>query len=160
MSQADAECAILACCGSKTWAHEMAARRPIHDEATLLIACDEICATLGPSDWLETFRSHPRIGDSRLPKSPPSQSAAWSATEQREIATGSDFTKAALEQGNRDYEKRFNHMFIVSATGKSAAEILQILLLRLQNDPDTEFKETAQQQRQITHIRLRKWLTS
>ena len=160
MPQEDAENEILACCGSKAWAHVMAARRPIHDEATLLIACDEVCGALDQSDWLEAFRSHPRIGDSHAPESTPAQSAKWSAAEQQNFATGNDFTKAALARGNRDYEQRFQHIFIVCATGKSAPEILKILLHRLRNDPDTELKEAAEQQRQITHIRLKKWLTS
>jgi len=46
----------------------------------------------------------------------------------------------------------------VFATGKSAAEILEILRRRLTNDAETELREAAEQQRQITQIRLRKWL--
>jgi 2-oxo-4-hydroxy-4-carboxy-5-ureidoimidazoline decarboxylase len=36
--------------------------------------------------------------------------------------------------------------------------MLSILQQRLSNDPATELKEAAEQQRQITQIRLRKWL--
>jgi 2-oxo-4-hydroxy-4-carboxy--5-ureidoimidazoline (OHCU) decarboxylase len=46
----------------------------------------------------------------------------------------------------------------VCATGKSAAEVLQILERRLQNDAATELREAAEQQRQIIQIRLKKWL--
>jgi 2-oxo-4-hydroxy-4-carboxy-5-ureidoimidazoline decarboxylase len=46
----------------------------------------------------------------------------------------------------------------VCATGKSPAEILKILWRRLENDEHTELQEAAEQQRQITQIRLRKWL--
>jgi 2-oxo-4-hydroxy-4-carboxy-5-ureidoimidazoline decarboxylase len=46
----------------------------------------------------------------------------------------------------------------VCATGKSAPEILEILRRRLKNDAETELLEAAEQQRQITEIRLRKWL--
>jgi 2-oxo-4-hydroxy-4-carboxy-5-ureidoimidazoline decarboxylase len=63
-----------------------------------------------------------------------------------------------LADANREYECRFNRIFIVCATGKSAPEILGILRRRLQNDPETELQEAAEQQRQITAIRLRKWI--
>ena len=38
-------------------------------------------------------------------------------------------------------------------------EILEILRRRLQNDPDKELRDAAEQQRQITRIRLTKWLS-
>ena len=68
--------------------------------------------------------------------------------------------KAALADANRQYEQRFKRTFIVCATGKSGPEILEILLRRLNNDAETELHEAAEQQRQITEIRLRKWLQS
>ncbi len=151
---------ILPCCGSKAWAREMAARRPILDEASLLAACDESWRNLPQSDWLEAFRSHPRIGDSHAPASAPVQSAVWSGEEQRKAAPADDRVKAALAAGNRAYEQKFNRIFIVCATGKSAPEILAILERRLRNDAATELREAAEQQRQIAHLRLKKWLLS
>ena len=66
--------------------------------------------------------------------------------------------KLALAEGNRRYEARFGRIFIVCASGKSAAEILGILESRMTNDPNTELHEAAEQQRQITQLRLRRWL--
>ena len=66
--------------------------------------------------------------------------------------------KIALADANREYERRFDRIFIVCATGKSAPEILEILRRRLKNDAETELHEAAEQQRQITEIRLKKWL--
>jgi len=66
--------------------------------------------------------------------------------------------KRALMEANREYERRFDRIFIVCATGKSAPEILEILRRRLNNDAETELHEGAEQQRQITQIRLKKWL--
>jgi OHCU decarboxylase len=149
---------ILPCCGSKAWAHEMAARRPILDEASLLAACDDVWTNLPQSDWLEAFRSHPRIGDSHALASAPVRSAVWSGEEQRKTAPADDRVKAALAAGNRAYEQKFNRIFIVCATGKSAPEILAILERRLRNDETTELLEAAEQQRQIAHLRLKKWL--
>jgi 2-oxo-4-hydroxy-4-carboxy-5-ureidoimidazoline decarboxylase len=149
---------ILPCCGSRAWADGMVARRPLADQATLLAASDDIWRGLTESDWLEAFRSHPRIGESRAPKAASQQSAAWSEQEQRNFANAVDSARISLAEGNREYEHRFNRIFIVCATGKSPVEILEILQRRLNNDEHTELQEAAEQQRQITQIRLRKWL--
>jgi OHCU decarboxylase len=151
---------ILPCCGSKAWALGMSARRPLLDEPVLLAACDEVWKGLAESDWLEAFRSHPRIGDSHSPSAAPPQSAAWSGEEQRKVGAAGEDIKLALAEGNRAYEQRFNRIFIVCASGKSAPEILEILRRRLSNDEATELREAAEQQRQIAHLRLRKWLSS
>jgi len=154
---------ILPCCGSKAWAERMAARRPLADEAALFAASNETWRSLPRSDWMEAFQSHPRIGESR-PSQPPTaesqsvRSVAWSTQEQRDVTDAKAAVKKALADANREYERRFNRVFIVCATGKSAAEILEILLRRLKNDAETELHEAAEQQRQITEIRLRKWL--
>lgn len=149
---------ILPCCGSKAWAYRMAARRPIVDETTLLTACDQVWKSLAESDWMEAFHSHPRIGESPSATGP-TQPAGWSVEEQRSLGAASDDVKVALAEGNRDYEQRFNRIFIVCATGKSALEILEILRRRLRNEQTTELHEAAEQQRLITHLRLKKWLS-
>ncbi len=164
---------ILPCCGSRAWVDGMVARRPLKDEATVLAASDEIWRSLTEADWLEAFRSHPRIGESsigesridesridesRLPKAARPQSAAWSEQEQRNVANANDAARTALAEGNRLYERKFNRIFIVCATDKSPVEILKILQGRLENDEQSELREAAEQQRQIMQIRLRKWL--
>jgi 2-oxo-4-hydroxy-4-carboxy--5-ureidoimidazoline (OHCU) decarboxylase len=64
-----------------------------------------------------------------------------------------------IATGNVKYEEQFGFSFIVCATGKSAEEMLISLNSRLGNDRATELREAAEQQRQITQIRLRKWVT-
>ena len=154
----EAAAEILACCGSRAWAQAMASRRPIPSESALLAVADEIWRGVSEADWMEAFRSHPRIGESRAERPAGANSAAWSAQEQSRVAASEDAVKAALADGNREYEKRFGHIFIVCATGKSAEEILGILRRRLENDAATELREAAEQQRQITQIRLKRWL--
>jgi OHCU decarboxylase len=155
---AEAADEILPCCGSRAWAHGMAARRPLPDEAALLAKSDEVWRSLSESDWLEAFRSHPRIGESRTPNALLQRSAAWSEQEQSNVADAGDSVKIALAEANRAYELKFDRIFIVCATGKSPEEILQSLQRRLRNDEPTELLEAAEQQRQITQLRLRKWL--
>ena len=149
---------ILPCCGAKAWANGMARRRPFSEETTLLAASDEIWRNLAEADWMDAFRSHPRIGESRPPQSAAAQSVTWSKQEQQSVTTAGDAVKIGLAEANREYERRFGHIFIVCATGKSGPEILEILRRRLENDKQTELREAAEQQRQIMHIRLRKWL--
>ena len=151
---------ILACCGSTAWAQAVTKRRPLVDEATLIAVSDEVWAKLGAQDWKEAFAKHPRIGERKAPQLATARSAAWSAQEQQKVATAVESVQLALAERNREYEKRFNNMFIVCATGKSAPEILEILRRRLSNDEATELREAAEEQRKITNLRLKKWLSA
>jgi 2-oxo-4-hydroxy-4-carboxy-5-ureidoimidazoline decarboxylase len=63
-------------------------------------------------------------------------------------------TRAALALGNRAYEERFGHVFLVCATGKTAGEMLGALRDRLANDPATELRIAAGEQAKITRLRL------
>jgi len=154
---------ILPCCGSRAWARAMVSRRPITAEAMLLSAADETWRALSHDDWMEAFRSHPRIGESRpegqnTTSEMDSRSGLWSAREQSGVAQSADSVREALAEANRAYESRFGRTFIVCASGKEAREILKILRRRLQNDASTELQEAAEEQRQITQIRLKRWL--
>ncbi|MFZ0954812.1 MAG: 2-oxo-4-hydroxy-4-carboxy-5-ureidoimidazoline decarboxylase [Candidatus Sulfotelmatobacter sp.] len=153
----EAENEILPCCGSIAWAKGVANRRRVENEAALLAASDEIWRSLCEADWLQAFGSHPRIGES-VTHASTDKSGAWPAQEQQKVADAADAVKIALAEGNREYERRFQHIFIVCATGKTASEILAILRRRLHNDAATELREAAEQQRLITQIRLKKWL--
>jgi 2-oxo-4-hydroxy-4-carboxy-5-ureidoimidazoline decarboxylase len=136
----------------------LAATKPINDESDLIAASDEIWNRLGVQDWMEAFSKHPRIGESKAPQSASAQSAAWSAQEQQNVATAGDAIQLALAEANREYENKFGRVYIACATGKSAAELLDILQRRLSNDDATELREAAEEQRKITNIRLKKWL--
>ena len=69
-----------------------------------------------------------------------------------------DETMAALAQGNRRYEARFGHVFLISAEGRTAAEVLAALRERIDNDPETELELAAREQRKITRLRLERML--
>jgi 2-oxo-4-hydroxy-4-carboxy-5-ureidoimidazoline decarboxylase len=158
LSLNDAARELLPCCGSNAWAAAMASKRPMNEEAALLAASDEIWRGLSEADWLEAFRSHPRIGETHTEKSVAAQSSAWSEQEQQKAAAADEAVKSALKWGNREYEQKFGRIFIVCATGKSASEILEILRRRLHNDDATELRQAVEEQRKIMHIRMKKWL--
>jgi 2-oxo-4-hydroxy-4-carboxy-5-ureidoimidazoline decarboxylase len=136
----------------------MASERPIQDEVSLLATSDVVWRSLAETDWLEAFRSHPRIGETCAENNGPAQSSAWSAQEQQKAATGDEAVKMALMWGNREYEQKFGRIFIVCATGISAGEILEILRRRLHNDEATELRQAAEEQRKIMHLRLKNWI--
>ena len=136
----------------------MATRRPLADDVSLLAVSDETWRSLGDAAWDEAFRSHPRIGETRTAQPSHPRSAAWSKVEQQKTALAGEDVKVALAEGNREYERRFNRIFIVCASGKTAPEILEILRRRLQNDPEVELREAVEQQRQIMHLRIKRWL--
>ena len=149
---------ILPCCGSTAWAQRMVTRRPLVDAMSLLAASDETWRSLDDVALEEAFRSHSRIGETRATQSSHARSAAWSALEQQKAALTGDDVKIALAEANQEYERRFNRIFIVCASGKTAPEILDILRRRLQNNPDVELREAMEQQRQIMHLRIKRWL--
>ena len=60
-----AAAAVLPCCGSRAWAAELAARRPIADEAALIAALVRGVAGAAGGGWQEAFDSHPRIGEQK-----------------------------------------------------------------------------------------------
>lgn len=150
--------AILPCNGSQAWAHNLAALRPFHTPFDLTCTADVVWHSLPERDWQQAFDSHPRIGEHHA-KSTTTQSLTWSSAEQS-AAQLTDDTQQQLAAANRAYEAKFNRIFIVCATGKTAAEMLTILQHRLTNDPQPELREAAEQQRQITQLRLRKWLAA
>jgi 2-oxo-4-hydroxy-4-carboxy-5-ureidoimidazoline decarboxylase len=157
---------LLRCCGSTRWAEKMTAARPFVTVDAMMIASDAIWSALDRADWLEAFGAHPKIGtDARLtPRTPalPEREAlaerSWSAQEQAGVASATDDVLDRLAAKNREYEARFGYIFIVCATGKSAAEMLRMLEQRLTHDPDTELRAAAGEQRQITRLRLAKLL--
>jgi len=153
LAEAEALAAFLRCCGSRRWAEAMARARPYGDAPALLAAAERAFAPLQHADWLEAFSHHPRIGDRGA------LAAGWSAAEQSSVDGAAQDVVGALVRANRDYEARFGYIFIVCATGKSAAEMLALLQGRLANGPDAELEIATAEQRKITAIRLKKLLS-
>jgi len=151
--------ALQRCCGATAWAQGMLARRPFTDADQLMQAAEELWAGMTPHDILEAFQHHPRIGDVESLRKKFASTAAWASGEQAGVNQASEAVLQALAEGNRAYEARFGYIFIVCATGKSAAEMLEILQSRLPNPPALELRIAAGEQAKITRIRLEKLLS-
>jgi len=155
---AEAEAELLACCGSRRWAREMAARRPFGGVGALLAAADEVWWSLAPDDWHEAFRAHPRIGERKAAPAQTARAAGWSAQEQSAASSAAAEVAEALAEGNRAYEERFGRVFLICATGLSGADVLGALHARLDNDEETEAGVVAAELRTIALLRLRRVL--
>ena len=156
----DAEAELLTCCGSRAWAGRVAALRPFASEDALFSAADEVWWGLDRDDWLEAFRSHPRIGEKKAEAGQTAREQGWSRGEQAGMDAAEDAPRRALAEGNRAYEARFGHIYLVCATGRSADELLSILTARLDNDAETELRVAAGEQARITRLRLEKLLAA
>ena len=151
MDEDEARAALTRCCGASRWVEGMLRERPLGD--ALLDKAREVWATMERDDVLEAFTHHPRIGaDLAKLREKFAATEAWSAGEQ----SADESTLRALRDGNLAYEARFGHIFIVCATGKSAAEMLSLLEARMDNDPDEELAVAAAEQMKITELRLHK----
>jgi OHCU decarboxylase len=158
MAAEEARAALLACCGSTRWADEVAGLRPFWDVGQLLRIGRRVWVELSPNDWLEAFRAHPRIGESKAEKETGAEARAWSEGEQSRARDAAAGTLDELARANREYEERFGFIYIVCATGRTAEEMLALLRGRLRNDPGAELRVAAEEQWRITELRLKKLL--
>jgi len=155
----DAAKELRQCCGSTKWAEKMSNDRPYSTLDALVTHADQLWWSLSPDDWLEAFRSHPKIGEKKASHKVSAQSSQWSGQEQAGVSSASQDTVDSLESLNRAYEQKFGFIFIICATGKTSEEMLEALQDRLQHDSDTELRLAATEQAKITELRLKKLLT-
>jgi OHCU decarboxylase len=154
LPHSEAERLLLDCCGCARWAAGVSAQRPFADMHALYESAENHWQSLGRDGWLEAFSHHPQIGEMAATGS--ESHRRWSEGEQSGTRVASEDVKTRLARGNREYYDKFGHIFMVCATGKSAEEILALLEQRLQNDPTQELPVAAEQQRQISRLRLQK----
>lgn len=154
---ADARGLLLACCAAGPWAAQLVAGRPYPAMTALLRESDEAVASLTVSQLADALAGHPRIGG-RVPAPAVSRSAGWSRQEQSGMAAADEPTRQAIAELNAAYEERFGHMYLVCATGRTAAELLALLQARLGHDDEAEWRTVRSELQQINRIRLRKLL--
>lgn len=150
-----AKAALLQCCGSEKWARIMMKDFPFPIEQQLIArAADAWYNHCEAKDWLQAFAQHPRIGDVK------SLTDRFAGTEQAGVAKASPELIRELAAANQAYEEKFNFIFIVCATGRSAADMLRLCHDRLQNTYHEELHIAMGEQHKITIIRLKKLLLS
>ncbi|HRH70551.1 MAG TPA: 2-oxo-4-hydroxy-4-carboxy-5-ureidoimidazoline decarboxylase [Flavobacteriales bacterium] len=158
LSEADATAAFTQCCSSPRWVERMVIDRPFESLSEMLEISDRIWEECDIDDYMEAFAGHPRIGDVESLATKYANTKTWAGGEQKGVEGADRAILERLAKGNADYEERFGHIFIVCATGKSAAEMLALLEARMSNDPEHEITVAAEEQNKITRIRLKKLL--
>jgi 2-oxo-4-hydroxy-4-carboxy-5-ureidoimidazoline decarboxylase len=140
---ADAERELRAVCAAPRWARAVAAGRPYRTVAALQAAAE---SALDAADLDEAMAGHPRIGDR--------SAGGRSRSEQSAVATAAADVLTELAEGNRAYEERFGHVYLVCASGRSAEDLLATLRARLHNDPATERGVALRELAAINRLRL------
>ncbi|MFC4050744.1 2-oxo-4-hydroxy-4-carboxy-5-ureidoimidazoline decarboxylase [Actinomadura syzygii] len=140
------EAELSACCASRRWVAAVAGRSyagPADLRAAGAAALDELTW----ADVEEALAAHPRVGG---------RAAGWSRAEQAGMDGAAPDVRAALAAGNRAYEDRFGHVFLIRATGRTADEMLACLRERLGNDTETEHAAVRRELAGIVDLRLAK----
>lgn len=152
----EAQLEFLKCCGSKEWARRVCQARPFSNINELVKESETVWWSLDRRDWLEAFRSHPKIGERKATNVGAAAAEKWSAQEQAGIERASQDTKLMLAELNERYEAKFGFIFIICAAGKGSDEMLASLRERIANDLEDELQNAATEQAKITELRIKK----
>ncbi|GAA1575465.1 MULTISPECIES: 2-oxo-4-hydroxy-4-carboxy-5-ureidoimidazoline decarboxylase [Kribbella] len=148
--------ALAACCDVPRWVDAILAKRPYGEVAALTAVADQVLRELDDDEVDRALQAHPRIGD--RPQGA-STEAAWSRSEQSGVGDDAG-VRQELAEGNRQYEDRFGRVFLICATGLSAAQMLSSLRTRLTHDDATEAAVVHEELRKIALLRLSKVVTA
>ena len=147
---------LRACCAAPAWGAAIIAQRPYAGRDQIRAAADAASRELSWDDVRIGLDAHPRIGERAAGDS---AEASWSRTEQSAAArSADDVTQVQLIEANRAYEERFGHVFLIFASGRTQAEILQAARERLGNDEATERAVVREQLGAIARLRLERVL--
>ena len=146
----DATALVRPCLDVDRWVDAVVDGRPYADLDALTRSATEAAGAFTGQELEAALAHHPRIGQAAQGGS---AEAELSRGEQSGLDVDDDLGRR-LAQGNADYERRFGRIFLIRAAGRSAAEILQALQSRLDNDDATEDRVVGEQLGQIAVVRL------
>ncbi|MEU2391090.1 2-oxo-4-hydroxy-4-carboxy-5-ureidoimidazoline decarboxylase [Streptomyces sp. NPDC007369] len=137
LSAEAAEAVLMQCCGSRRWAHRVAAHRPYPDSGALRAAADEASYDLGGADLVEALTA----------EFPP------------ELGPGAPYAALlALDAAHTEYERTFGHAFVVCLDGhppeERADQLLGAIRRRMGLDPEEERAISADELRRLALARL------
>lgn len=147
----EAAALVRACADVERWVDEIVAGRPYASVADVVAAARAAADPWTDAEIDAALARHPRIGDRARGAG---TDAALSRTEQAQVADADAEVRARIAEGNRAYEERFGHVFLIRAAGRSAEEILAQLQQRLRNTPEQERANAAANLREIAALRL------
>lgn len=142
---------LRACCAAGAWVEAIIAGRPYADEAALAQASDTATTMLDDLGLAQALAGHPRIGERT--------SSTWSRREQSGVAGAGAQLRAEIAAANAEYERRFGHVYLVSAAGRDARELLSLCRSRLGNSPAEERGVVLAELATINRLRLTRLLS-
>ena len=150
LTEEQARARLASCLAVPRWVDEVLRARPYEDRQALLARAEASASRLSDAELASALAGHPRIGE----RPGDGHDRAFSSREQSGVDLAEEEVRRRLAEGNRAYERRFGHVFLLRAAGRSAAEVLGELERRLGNDETTEREETVQNLREIALLRL------
>ncbi|MFT4632816.1 MAG: 2-oxo-4-hydroxy-4-carboxy-5-ureidoimidazoline decarboxylase [Candidatus Pseudothioglobus sp.] len=145
--------ALMSCCQCRGWAQRVTIKRPFLDAEALRSVITDAWAQATEAELLEAFQGHPQIGDLQALRN---KFQGTATAEQGQVEGANESVLRALQARNDTYRERFGFIFIVYATGKSAAQMLALLDERLLNSRPQELGHGAAEQLKITMLRIDK----
>jgi allantoicase len=156
--EAEAATLFLSWNGARDFAAGMLARRPFASVRALFQAADDVWWSLDEASRLEAFAAHPRLGQTKAAATQTAQSAAWSRGEQASLQASAATEADRLAELNDAYFEKFGFIFILFATGRTAADVRERLEERVLGTRVAEIEAAAREQAKITRLRIGKWL--
>lgn len=153
LSTPDFRTEFAACLNIDRWVAALEAERPFSSTTALVAAADQHARTVTEDEVATALARHPRIGERATGAN---TEASWSRGEQSAMATATTNIQEALRAGQATYERRFGHIYLVCASGRSSEDMLADLQSRIGNDPATEARVVAEELRKITLLRVEK----
>ena len=138
---------LYTCCCSDQWVNYMLDLLPFEDLVDVLEDAEQAWYHCDESGWLQAFDHHPKIGDITSLKTKFATTADLASNEQAGVTSANDETLIELAELNHQYEKKNGFIFIICATGKSAAEILAQIKKRINQNRETELEIAAEEQK-------------
>ncbi len=151
LTEAEALTELRACCAADSWLRGMTGARPFASREHLAETSDGLVAALDDEGLAEALAAHARIGERRTGES---REDSWSRAEQAQALSADADIKRLLQEGNSEYERRFGHVFLIRAAGRSAQEMYDAQQSRLGNDKDAERAVVLQELAAIVRLRL------
>ena len=135
----------------RSWAEKLEEARPFGDAGSLVASAQSLVAQLTDDDVVAAHAGLTRLGERRQTTS--ERQARWSRIESAGIPQDPSILER-FARANRDYEAKFGHVFLISATGLQAEEMLAAMDQRLHNDRSTENDVIRGELAKLVRLRL------
>jgi OHCU decarboxylase len=141
---------LRSCLDVPRWVDAVMAGRPYASAQHALHEARVAAADFTDDELRAALAKHPRIGE----KAGAGHDVEFSRREQSAVGTADAAVQRAILDGNVEYERKFDRVFLIRAAGRPADEILAELRRRLNNTPEAERAEVVTQLREIALTRL------